>query len=247
MKYLNEYITLHEKNQDYGASSIQYFDEVCVIIDFLKPKTVLDYGMGKGALLKVLMRRYPDVKFYGYDPAIEGHDVLPIAKADLVINTDVLEHIPEEELPEVINQISKISQNAFFVLNHALAKTILPNGDNAHCTVKPPIWYYNLFSKFFKNPYPLKSRAIELSAMITFSPTVYFLRNYNKAINPPKKKTNPPQKVANPPQKEFLKQKILPYGLGKFITLFILKKENRLHFMKKHVKEAVSYKGTFIK
>lgn len=106
-----------------------------------------------GALIKALAESFPDIKFYGYDPAVEGMDILPVKEVDLVINTDVLEHIPEDELEETIEKISSLSQNALFMLNHRLAGLILSNNENAHCTVKPPIWYYNLFCKFYKNPY----------------------------------------------------------------------------------------------
>ena len=166
-EYINEYKILHENLASFGSGACMYIEEVSLIIDYLKPKTVLDYGCGKANLIKELVHKYPDIEFYGYDPAIKGRDVLPIEKADLVINTDVLEHIPEDELPNVIANIASISENAFFGLHHALAYTILPNGENAHCTVKPPIWYYNLFLNYFKTPYPLQGRLPELSSMIT--------------------------------------------------------------------------------
>ena len=183
-EYINEYKILHENLASFGSGACMYIEEVSLIIDYLKPKTVLDYGCGKANLIKELVHKYPDIEFYGYDPAIKGRDVLPIEKADLVINTDVLEHIPEDELPNVIANIASISENAFFGLHHALAYTILPNGENAHCTVKPPIWYYNLFCQFYKNPYPLKGRKVELSTLITFKPSIDFLEKYNLMVRP---------------------------------------------------------------
>lgn len=82
-----------------------------------------------------------------------------------------------------MSQIASISPNAFLGLHHALAYTILPNGENAHCTVKPPLWYYDLFCKFYKTPYPLQGRLPELSAMITFEPSIDFLRKYHDLLN----------------------------------------------------------------
>lgn len=223
--YLEEYKILHKNLASFGSGACMYIDEVCLIIDYLKPKTVLDYGCGKANLIKELVHRYPDVEFYGYDPAIEGRNKLPIDKADLVINTDVLEHIPEEELPNVVKNISSISENAFFGLHHALAYTILPNGENAHCTVKPPIWYYNLFSKFYKTPYPLKGRKVELSTMITFTPSIDFLEKYEAMVNPQMPKIMSEANI-----------KLIPYRLGKIITLFMFKRKNRHRFMEKYVK-----------
>lgn len=182
--YIDEYKKLHKEVASFGSGACMYLDEICLIIEELKPKTVLDFGCGKASLIKELNLRYPNIEFYGYDPAIEGRNILPIEHADLVINTDVLEHIPEDILPSVIEKIASISDKCFFGLHHALAYTILPNGENAHCTVKPPIWYYELFLKYFTTPYPLKGRLPELSAMITFSPSIDFLRKYDSMLNP---------------------------------------------------------------
>ncbi|MDR1168421.1 MAG: class I SAM-dependent methyltransferase [Heliobacteriaceae bacterium] len=221
--YLQQYKILHTENNYYGASSLRYLDYVCMIIDYLKPKVVLDFGCGKAALIKELTQRYPTIEFYGYDPAIPGRNILPIEKADLVVNTDVLEHIPEDALPEVIAKIASISDNAFFVLHHALARQILPNGQNAHCTVKPPQWYYELFSKYFKNPYPLPSKDLLRSAVITFTPSVDFLNTYSSITR------------LSPIVVMQENRKIIPYRLGKLISYFIPKKKNRKHFREKYV------------
>ncbi len=180
---ISQYKSIHKNIENYGTTGLWYIEQSKLIIDYLQPKIVLDYGCGKGTLIQELQKIYPNIKFYGYDPAIEGMDILPCKKADLVINTDVLEHIPEAELDDILQKISAISENVFFGLHHALAVTILENGQNAHCTVKPPIWYYNLLSKYFKNPYPLKGHNIEFSSIITFLPTVEFLHKYYELID----------------------------------------------------------------
>ena len=180
--YLDEYKTLHKDNPGFGSGACIYLPEICLAIDYLKPKTILDFGCGKANLIKELVHRYPNIEFYGYDPAIPGRDVLPIEKADLVINTDVLEHIPEEILPSVIEKIASTSDHVIFELHHALAYQILPNGENAHCTVKPPQWYYELLCRYFKTHYPLPGRKPELSCVITFAPSIDFLNSYHEMI-----------------------------------------------------------------
>lgn len=183
VNYIEEYSKLHKDVSNYGSSGIMYLEELCLIINYLKPKSILDYGCGKGSLIKELSKLYPEIKFYGYDPAIEDKNILAVTNVDLVINTDVLEHIPEAELDSVINNIASLSKNVFFCLHHALANIKLPNGENAHCTVKPPIWYYELFKKYFNTPYPLKGRTPELSTLITFAPSIEFLRQYDKIVS----------------------------------------------------------------
>lgn len=162
MKNINDYDTikqykeLHAKSENYGTSSIAYLREVCLCIDYLKPKIVLDYGCGKGILFKALQKKYPGISFFGYDPSIPEYEILSVDKADLIINTDVLEHIPVEYLPNVVKHIASISNNCFFGLHHYAAGQILPNGENAHCTIKPASWYHMLFDKYFSDIVALK-------------------------------------------------------------------------------------------
>lgn len=184
--YIKLYQELHQKETDYGTSGSNYYDEVCLVIDYLKPKTVLDYGCGKAVLIGQLEQKYPDIRFYGYDPAIPERSALPINKADLVINTDVLEHIPEEQLPSVIQEISQISDKVFFGIHHALAYTLLPNGENAHCTVKPIFWYYHLFEKYFPSMTVLKGRESYLNTILTFPVKPSLIKQYEDNIDPHK-------------------------------------------------------------
>lgn len=165
---IEQYKQLHATNSGYGASSAKFIDEISVIINYLRPRTVLDFGCGKGALLAELERHYPHIRFYGYDPAVPGREHIPVNRVDLVINTDVLEHIPEKELPAVTTRIAELSDKVYFNLHHALAKTILPNGDNAHCTVKPAAWYHSLMESKFPHLTALPGRRDYLSVLLTF-------------------------------------------------------------------------------
>lgn len=179
---IQQYKIIHSQDSTYGITGGAFIDECCLFIDFLKPKTVLDYGCGKGALIKELSKRYPNIEFFGYDPAIESYSELPIKKADFVINTDVLEHIPQENLSSIIAEIASISQNVFFVLHHYPAEQILPNGTNAHCTVKPKPWYYNLFDNYFNDIIELKSRNQFNTSVITFKLLPAYIFQYNSLI-----------------------------------------------------------------
>lgn len=176
------YEEMHNNDISYGTSSVEFLSELCLVIDYLKPKVVLDYGCGKGILITRLKEIYPGIEFYGYDPAIEQRKILPVEKADLVINTDVLEHIPEESLPDVIKQIANISTKVFFNLHHALAAAILQNGENAHCTVKPPFWYYNLFKDYFPSLTFLDGHEKWNTVVLTFPVHASFIQSYYKYL-----------------------------------------------------------------
>ncbi|MDY4841478.1 MAG: methyltransferase domain-containing protein [Alphaproteobacteria bacterium] len=188
MDKIEFYKQLHKSDAEFGTSSPLYYREVCLAIDFLKPKSVLDYGCGKGLLLEQLKKKYPEIFFYGYDPGVEGKDTLPVKTADLVINTDVLEHIPENEIEDVVNQISKISSNVFFGLHHALAGAKLPNGENAHCTVRPTFWYFNLFDRYFKIQTILPFLHYWQDVILTFSVSPSFYNSWYKIVDEEREK-----------------------------------------------------------
>ena len=79
-----------------------------------------------------------------YDPAYEEHNILPEKTFDGVISTDVLEHIPEEVIPKTLSQIFERAEKfVYLAICTRLAQAILPNGENAHCTVKEPNWWEN--------------------------------------------------------------------------------------------------------
>jgi SAM-dependent methyltransferase len=187
MDYLEQYKILHAAQPSYGTTAVGYVPEIRLVIDYLKPKTVLDFGCGKAVLTKELAQYYPEIEFYDYDPAIPERCTLPIEKTDLVINIDVLEHIPEDILPDVVAKIASISNNVFFLLHHVPAVKRLPNGENAHCTVKPPQWYHELLGRYFKTPHPLPGREPNHSVSITFSPSTQFLHDYSQIISANKK------------------------------------------------------------
>lgn len=182
MDNVDQYRILHQTNPDYGASSVKFVEELSLFIEHLRPRSVLDFGCGKGSLIRTLALKYPDITFSGYDPAIMGKEQLPDATFDLVINTDVLEHIPEPALPKVLAQISRLSRNVFFNLHHAETRTILPNGENAHCTIKPPEWYHALLGHYFAHITPLKGRRDYLSVVITFPVPARVLESYSTLI-----------------------------------------------------------------
>ena len=153
------------------------------LVDFLKPKSVLDYGCGKGNLVKALAENYPNIKVYGYDPSVEEFDKMPTDKVDLVICTDVLEHIPEDELPETISRIASLSQNVFFHLHHAKAVAVLPNGENAHCTILTPQQYANLFKNFFSTLNFLPGLNEVNTCCVTFALPQNIVANWELLLN----------------------------------------------------------------
>lgn len=147
---IEQYRLLHQSKPDYGRSSERLLGAIQSHLEELGPiSSILDYGCGRSKTVDWLAK-LNDAKSFRYDPAIAEFQQLPVDKADVVINTDVLEHVPEEALDPLLARISSISQNAYFQIATNEAHTVLPNGENAHCTVRPKEWWRDILRKHFK-------------------------------------------------------------------------------------------------
>ena len=105
------------------------------------PKTFLDYGCGKGGLLKMLNRSIPNC-CVGYDPAIEEYSDEPSGPSEMLISTDVLEHIEPNYIDAVLQHIDKhFSLVAYLLIATTPAKKTLPDGRNAHLIQEGPDWW----------------------------------------------------------------------------------------------------------
>jgi hypothetical protein len=83
-----------------------------------------------------------------YDPAYTPFSRLPSGRFDGVVSTDVLEHCPEDDLEWIVAEIFSFATHFVFasVACHPAAKS-LPNGENAHCTVKAPAFWQQIFAR----------------------------------------------------------------------------------------------------
>jgi hypothetical protein len=130
------------------------------LIDLTRAKSILDYGSGKGQQYLPLPFTDPGgtvhlgipawwgVEVRCYDPAYPRFAELPDGKFDAVISTDVLEHCPEEDVPWIIAELFGHAR-CFVFANIACfpARKRLPNGQNAHCTVRPVKWWREVIDK----------------------------------------------------------------------------------------------------
>src|SRR5574343_713777 len=138
---------LHAQNEHYGTGGAKHIENVLYLCEVNGCKTVLDYGCGKGLLVKALKEKGLDAK--GYDPAVDEFSERP-DPADLVICTDVLEHIEPERLSAVLDDLASLTKRAVFLLVSTVpAKKILPDGRNAHlCLRSAEEWRKDLEKRF---------------------------------------------------------------------------------------------------
>lgn len=137
-----------EKN--YGAGGSNWVDKVEQLRDAIEQSRVgtddegklikvLDYGCGQGTLGAALGN--PEW-FREYDPAIPGKDEAPTTVSDLVVCTDVLEHIEPDKLDTVLKHINAMSRNLVFLsISTVPAEKHLPDGRNAHISLHDSKWW----------------------------------------------------------------------------------------------------------
>lgn len=138
--YSNEYKAIqeqfHRDRPDYGTSSAKHVDPILGIAEQLGTRDILDFGAGKAQLQKGIP--FP---IQNYDPFIPEYSKRP-EPADLVVCTDVLEHIEPECLKAVLDDLRSLTKKIIFldVACRPASKT-LPDGRNAHIIQESPNWW----------------------------------------------------------------------------------------------------------
>ena len=144
---IDQYREIHA-SRVYGATSVKNLRFLRPEIRLLRPQSILDYGCGQSRLLEALELGYP-VERRRYDPAIPDYAEKPSAPADLLINVDVLEHIEEADLDTVLAEMRALCREAIIIVDTKPAKAVLPDGRNAHVTLRPRAWWQAKISEHF--------------------------------------------------------------------------------------------------
>jgi uncharacterized Rossmann fold enzyme len=135
---------LHRDNLAYGVGGGKYAETVKQLREKTKSESVLDYGAGKGYLAKSL-----DFPIWQYDPAIPEISASP-RPADLVVCTDVLEHIEPEKLQFVLDDLRRcVKKIGFFIIHTGAAQKTLADGRNAHLLQHGENWWRKKLERFF--------------------------------------------------------------------------------------------------
>ena len=73
----------------------------------------------------------------------------PSKKFDLVFSSEVLEHIPEVDIPKVVRELCRVSKGDLFLsisLRRSGLDPLPPEPPNVHVTVKPREWWEEQFN-----------------------------------------------------------------------------------------------------
>ncbi|MFT4520996.1 MAG: hypothetical protein ACI9JM_003407 [Halioglobus sp.] len=145
--------TNHSADETFDGRSLEpHIATVAGIVAANGAATLLDFGSGKGKLYqddidsedvrRKLLAQWPGVKVSCYDPGYEPYAGAIEGPFDAVISTDVVEHIPEEDIPWLLDELFGHAQVCIYVVAACYpAKKKMPDGSNAHCTIRPPRWW----------------------------------------------------------------------------------------------------------
>lgn len=152
------------KDKEISAESAFSGDQLPIYIDLIADdfkqygvKSFLDYGCGKAKphfspIIKCgeQLMTFPqalEIRDFGlFDAGVEEYMKLPERNFDAVLCNDVLEHIPVEDVHWVIDELfDKANTYVFASIAAYPAYAILPDGRNAHVTLRHPYWWYGIF------------------------------------------------------------------------------------------------------
>jgi hypothetical protein len=143
-EYLEQNRKLHSEGR-YGISGGKWANVVLQLCERHQTRDVLDYGCGQRLLEKGL-----GWKIRNYDPCIGDLDAPP-EPADIVVCTDVLEHIEPECLDDVLDDLKRVVQKkGFLVIATRPAEKFLPDGRNAHLIQQSSGWWLPRLAQRFR-------------------------------------------------------------------------------------------------
>lgn len=149
MRITDEYRKLnqqmHESNENYGTIGKMHAPRVMDLAFSLKTQDVLDYGCGKAKLSQNL-----PFKIQNYDPCIPKYSKEPMP-ADIVVCSDVLEHVEPDCLDEVLAHLASLTKAVCLLqVPNGPAKKTLADGRNAHLIQEDYVWWMDKLKKHMK-------------------------------------------------------------------------------------------------
>lgn len=158
-RYTNAYaqtqLELHSAG-NYGTAGASYapsiFHAIAQLAKRLPSVSVLDYGSSVGNTRKRVDDLFwmpPTVSWHQYDPFVDEFSADP-SPADLVLCTDVMEHVEPECTENVLDHLQALTRRMIFMsVSLVPANKILSDGRNAHINLRPMEWWLTQMRKRF--------------------------------------------------------------------------------------------------
>lgn len=125
----------------YGVTGEKYAPIVSEMVNKLEVNHLLDYGCGSRLSLMKALKVDHQIKYQAYDPAVVKFSSAPVP-AEMVCCIDVLEHIEEDMIDEVLDHLMELTEAvAFISISTGPASKTLSDGRNAHILQRPAEWW----------------------------------------------------------------------------------------------------------
>ena len=153
MNYAQVYSALHANPKHFlGLTCLRYEKDIGELIRLYGARQLLDYGCGKGHQYGQhrVHERWGVERPVCYDPGVPQFAKRPEGKFDGVLCVDVLEHIEEPDLPEILRDLISLAKPGGFIFLGICCRPSrkkLPDGRSVHVTVHPPSWWFKLFMR----------------------------------------------------------------------------------------------------
>jgi len=133
-----------------GKSLKFFFKAIKQLIDLTKSKSLIDFGCGKAKYyfqeIVIEEKKYQNIisywdigEYFLYDPGYFKFKNYPPKPMDALICVDVVEHIPEGDVINFIEDLFKLANKfVFIVIACYPAAKKLPDGRNVHLSIKSP-------------------------------------------------------------------------------------------------------------
>lgn len=138
---LKQNAILHQSPKGFGGSGWKHAERVMEFSERLRARSLLDYGCGECTLAKHLRGLGAQFVIRQYDPAIASLSAMPVP-ADLVVCTDVLEHVEADKLKAVLRHLCDLTiKGCYLAIATRPANKLLPDGRNAHLIIEDTHWW----------------------------------------------------------------------------------------------------------
>lgn len=135
----------------HGLSILQHADSIGKMVRLVRAKTLLDFGCGRADAYRSPHKVWHQwgldrANVTLYDPAFNRDDKLPPEgkKFDVVVCSDVLEHVPEAEVDAFIERLAAYARHGLWAsVCCRPAKKKFADGTNLHVCVKPYDWWHD--------------------------------------------------------------------------------------------------------
>ena len=148
---MGKYTQQYQQMNYTGDMLIYQLHHIKKLIELTDAKTLLDFGCGGGEQYNdpVYLQKELGIMPALYDPGVIEYQKFPLGTFDGVYSTDVMEHIPKDELSDALEIIFyKATKFVFLAICTHPAFAILPSGENAHCTVETISFWKDIVEQY---------------------------------------------------------------------------------------------------